>query len=141
MHGAHLAEFRDFRLAVATFAVLLHDVLEVVHGVVGEVFLVVVHFLDLAVEFFEQFVGFFAVKAADAADRDFGELEDFFAGHFAAELPNVGLQAFVNQLDHLFVGLRLLDDLVDFFLDEYLLEARHVPLVLQVLELVVKFPV
>ena len=141
MHGAHLAEFRDFRLAVATFAVFLQNVLEVVHGVVGEVFLVVVHFLDLLVEFFEEFVGLLAVKAADAAHRDFGELEDFFAGHFATELAHIGLQAFVNQLDHLVVGLCLLDDLVDFLLDEDLLEARHVPLVLQVLELVVEFPV
>ena len=72
MHGAHLAEFRDFRLAVATFAVLLEDILEVVYGVVGEVFLVVVHFLDLLVEFFEEFVGLLAVKTADTAHRDFG---------------------------------------------------------------------
>ena len=104
-------------------------------------FLVVVHFLNLLVEFFQEFVGLLAVKTADAAHRDFGELEDFLAGHFATELAHIGLQAFVNQLDHLVVGLCLLDDLVDFLLDEDFLEARHVPLVLQVLELVVEFPV
>ena len=141
VYGVHLTEFGNLRLAFLAFAILLQDVLEVVHGVVNDMFLVVLAGRDALFEFLQELVGLFAVVMAYTADRDFDELADFFVcNFFAVQALEVRREPFANEVDNLFTVLGLLDDLVDFLLDKDLFERGHVPLVFEVLEFVGEFP-
>ena len=141
VYGVHLTEFGNLRAAFLAFAVLLQDVLEVVHGVIDNVFLVVLASRNAFFQFLQELVGLFAVVMAYTADRDFDELGDFFVRNsLAVQTLEVRRKSFVNEFDNLFTVLGLLDDLVDFLLDKDLFERGHVPLVFEVLELVGEFP-
>ena len=141
VYGVHLTEFGNLCAAFLAFAVLLQDVLEVVHGVIDNVFLVVLAGRDAFFEFLQKLVGLFAVVMAYAADRNFNELADFFVRNgLAVQTLEVRREAFANEADNLFTVLCLLDDLVDFLLDKDFFERGHVPLVFEVLELVGEFP-
>ena len=141
MHGFDLAEFRNLSAAFLAFAVLFQDVLEVFDGVFGDVFLVVLAGRDAFFEFAQKLVGLFTVVMADATNRNFDELADFFVRDFlAVQTLDVGHKAFAHEVDNLLAVLRLLDDLVNFLFDEDFFEGGHVPLVFEVLELVGEFP-
>ena len=141
MHGFHLAKFRNLRAAFLAFAVLLQDVLEVLDGVFGDVFLIVLAGGDAFFEFAQKLVGLFTVVIAGAADRNFDELADFFVRDFlAVQTLDVGHKAFAHEVDNLLAVLRLLDDLVNTLFDEDFFEGGHVPFVFEVFEFVGEFP-
>ena len=141
VYGVHLTEFGNLRTAFLAFAVLLQDVLEVVHGVIDNVFLVVLTSCNALFQFLQKLVSLFAVVMAYTANRNFNEFANFFVCNlFAVQTLEVRRKPFANEADNLFTVLRFLDDLIDFLLDEYFFERGHVPLVFEVLELVGEFP-
>ena len=141
MHGVHPSEFGNLRAAFLAVTIFFQEVLEVVHGVVDDMFLVVLASRDAFFQFLQELVGLFAVVMAYTADRNFNELADFFVCNlFAVQTLEVRREPFANETDNLFAVLCLLDDLVNFLLDKDFFERGHVPLVFEVLEFVCKFP-
>ena len=81
----------NFRLALAARAVLLLQVLKVVHGVVHQVVQVLLDLSDAAFEGGELIVRFVAVKFGDALDFYFGQTDQIVFRHFAQQMADMGL--------------------------------------------------
>ena len=145
-HGGRLdvVELRDLGFALAALAVFFQNILEVRHGIVGEVFEVVFGLSQCLFQLRNFFVRFEGVVFRDAADANFGKARDVFLGDVAHQFealipalfghrrgPNELLQPRVDDFEHGFPALGLFDLAVDAILDEDLFERGEVPFLFQ----------
>ena len=121
--------------ALAALSVALLDSFIPLDGVGGEALEVLFRLGDLVLESAEVFVGLEGVELGDALDTDFGEADDVLLGDFTAEETEVGAQPGPDFLDDGFPGFAFLDAAVNALLDEDLLEAGKMPLLLEFAEL------
>ena len=83
---------------------------------------VVLDLVDVPFQRRDALIGFETVEFGDALDADFSQTGHVLVGHFAQQVFDVGLQAFMDGGQNLLPRLAFLDVAVDAVLNEDLLQ-------------------